>query len=133
MKKSNSAIRIGTPERKILIALTYHVILAMFSLTSFTIVTRNEEKFFQQLFSYFSCEVGGHNPEMPCDRNQFRQITNPEIAAVSNALVTKKMCCKKRKMDTQNTTHVTRIGSGGASEAAHWRMRSIFFTIYLRS
>ena len=124
VKKSNSAIRIGTPERKILIALTYYVILVTFSLTSFTIETRNEEKFFQQLFSYFSCEVGGHNPEMPCNRNQFRQITNPQIAAVSNALLSLfpainlvyaldimslrsriKMCCKKRKMDTQNSMH----------------------------
>ena len=81
-------VRISVAERKILIALTYYVILVVFALTSFTLDARNANKFYQQLFSYYSCEVGGHSDlEMPaCDRSQFRQHNSPVIDTITDAL-----------------------------------------------
>ena len=80
--------RVGVAERKILIALTYYVILVVLALTSYTLASRNVKNFYQQLFGHFSCKVGGHSDlEMPaCDRNQFRQHRNPVIDTFSGAL-----------------------------------------------
>ena len=61
IRVKSGPVRIGVAQRKILIALTYFVILAVFALTSFTLAARNANKFYQQLFNYYSCEVGGHS------------------------------------------------------------------------
>ena len=79
--------QVGTPERKILISLSYYVVLVAFSLTSFTIAARNSELFLTLLLTYFSCERNGHDPEMPCYRNTFQQLSNAELAAIASALI----------------------------------------------
>ena len=86
-KKTSMPFQIGTPERKILVSLSYYVLLVIFSLTSFTFAARNVGAFGTQLISYFSCETNGHNPEMPCDRDLFRQFSEPGLATVASALL----------------------------------------------
>jgi hypothetical protein len=88
-KASKFPITIGTPERKILISICYYVIMTLFTLTAFTIATRNAGAFSTQLLGHFSCEQLGQDPENPvtCDRNDFRQLSNPEVSAVALILL----------------------------------------------
>ena len=72
-----------TPERKILIVLIYYMVLLVTALTALTLLTRDSQQFSTQLLGYFACEAFGHNPEMPCDPNTFRQYAHPEISAVA--------------------------------------------------
>lgn len=83
-KETKFPIAIGTAERKILFALCYYLVLSVFALTSFTLGTRNGGTFAEQLFNHFACERNGQDPENPnlCDRNDFRQLSNPEVTAV---------------------------------------------------
>ena len=57
------------------------------ALTSFTIITRNSELFVEELLKYFACEGRGNDPNNPCDRNTFRQLTYPWLTAVSYMLL----------------------------------------------
>ena len=59
----------------------------MVALTSFTIETRNSEPFMEALINYFICEGRGNDPNNPCDRNTFRQYSNPELTTISFVLI----------------------------------------------
>jgi hypothetical protein len=83
--KKKSIFKFGTPERKILITLCYYVLMSVVALTRFTFIVRNAEAFEGRLTDYFACEAGGKNPD--CDRNDFRQHTNPTLSAMSLALI----------------------------------------------
>ena len=74
-------------ERKILIVLCYYVVVASFSLTQYTVVIRNLDAFNMQLEKYFICELNGHDPSNPCDRNRFRQLSNPGLTALTFILL----------------------------------------------
>jgi hypothetical protein len=65
------------------------MVLTVFALTSFTLATRNGGPFAEQLFDHFACEMQGQDPENPnrCDRNNFRQFSNPEVTAVVSILL----------------------------------------------
>ena len=78
----------GTPEMKILIVLCYYVLSAVIALISFTLSTKNSEQFVSRLLDHFDCEMHGQDPENPmaCDRNDFRQFSSPELAALVAAL-----------------------------------------------
>lgn len=80
---------IGKPERKLLIALSYYVILTAFVLTSFTLSVRNIEPFAAELLRHFTCEQRGQNPENPmlCDRQRFRRLAYPEVTAAAFVLL----------------------------------------------
>ena len=82
----SAKVGLSTPERKILIILTYYVVLSVFSLTAFTINSINATNFISSLFRYFACEESGYNSEMPCDRSQFTQFGYPGITAVAGIL-----------------------------------------------
>ena len=56
-------------------------------LTAIVLATRDSTFFFTNLFKYFSCEAFGHDPEMPCDPNTFRQYTHTGILAAAHILV----------------------------------------------
>ena len=56
-------------------------------LTTFTIATRNSELFVEELLNYFACEGKGNDPNNPCDRNTFRQLSYPWLSAVSFVLL----------------------------------------------
>ena len=76
-----------SPERKILIIISYYVISVVVTLTALVLATRDSTFFFTNLFKYFSCEAFGHDPEMPCDPNTFRQYTHTGILAAAHILV----------------------------------------------
>lgn len=68
--------------------LSYYVLLLIIALTALTLTIRDAPQFATQLFAYFACEALGHNPEMPCDPNTFRQHTHHEISTVALIFVT---------------------------------------------
>ena len=86
-RKSKDVFQIGAAERKILITFCYYVLLTVVTLTSFTIATRNSELLAEHLLNYFACEGRGNDPNNPCDRNTFRQLTYPWLTAVSIVLI----------------------------------------------
>ena len=49
--------------------------------------TRNSEPFTEALSNYFVCEGRGYDPNNPCDRNIFRQYSNPELTTISFVLI----------------------------------------------
>ena len=59
----------------------------MVALTAFTIATRNSEPFAEQLLNYFACEGKGNDPNNPCDRNTFRQLTIPWLSVIAFILL----------------------------------------------
>ena len=74
-------------ERKILIVLCYYVVVASVSLTQYTVVVRNLDAFETQLEEYFICELSGYDPNNPCDRNKFRQLSSPGVTATTFVLL----------------------------------------------
>ena len=73
---------LGLAERKILIILCYCLVVASFSLTSYTVNIRDLESFDVQLKKYFRCESAGHDASNPCDRHEFEQFSTPSVTAV---------------------------------------------------
>ena len=65
------------------------MVLTVFAISAFTLATRNAGPFAEELFDHFRCESGGQDPDSPmrCDRNDFRQFSNPELTAVVNILL----------------------------------------------
>lgn len=89
VKKAKRSIRICTPERKILVVLLYYIFFGVFALISFTLSLRNDVLAYVQLFNYFTCEMRGHDLDMPCDRNTFSEFSNahPELTATMITLL----------------------------------------------
>ena len=86
-KKVKDVFKIGTAEKKILIVFCYYVLLTAVAFTSLTLRLRSSELFAEQLSNYFVCEERGNDPNNPCDRNTFRQLTFPWWSVVSFALI----------------------------------------------
>ena len=86
-RKTKHPHGLGMAERKILIVLCYYVVVASFSLTQYTVVIRNLDAFAIQLEQYFVCELSGHDPSNPCDRNKFRQLSNPGVTTATFILL----------------------------------------------
>lgn len=84
--KSNP-LKIGAAERKILIVFCYYVLVAVISLVAFTIATRHSKPVSKQILKHFQCESNGYNPNEPCDRGVFEDITYPELYAMSYILL----------------------------------------------
>ena len=60
-KKVKNLIKMGTPQRKILIVFLYYVLLGAFALTTFTLATRNYSKQITETLQYFECQKSGSN------------------------------------------------------------------------
>ena len=84
---SKNRFKIGTAERKVLIVFCYYVILAVVALTTFTISTRNGDLTARRIFEYFTCEQNGHDPDEPCSRSNFEELTNPAWTTLSYMLL----------------------------------------------
>ena len=84
---SKSRIKIGTAERKVLIVFCYYIVLAVVALTTFTISTRNDDLTVRRILEYFTCEQGGHDPEDPCSRSGFEELSNPAWTTMSYILL----------------------------------------------
>ena len=83
INKHNKGSRIGTAKKKILIVFCYYVVFSVFSLSSFTIATRNTHTNYSVVANYFLCERNGYDPNRPCDRSELEGLSQPEVAALS--------------------------------------------------
>ena len=77
-KKLKHLIKIGTPQRKILIVFLYYVSVGALALTTFTLITRNNSKYISETLQYFECQKSGSNTTCSYDPNN-----SPTIAAIS--------------------------------------------------
>ena len=59
--------------------------LVAVALTAFTLSTKNLPLLAAALLNYFSCEQGGYDPEAPCRRSDFGDIT--AFSTLSHILV----------------------------------------------
>ena len=59
----------------------------MIDTIAFTIAARNAELFAARLTNYFSCEQSGHDPNNPCDRKSFSEISHPDLAVTALVLL----------------------------------------------
>ena len=75
----NHCINFSVPEVKILILLSFFIILGTLSLVNFTISLKNANPFLDDVFRYFSCQLGGFNPMCEDIRQHFRKHLKPEL------------------------------------------------------
>ena len=66
--------------------LCYYILLAVIEAAIFTIVARNSELFAARLRDYFFCEQSGHDPNNPCDRKSFSEISHPNLTVTALVL-----------------------------------------------
>ena len=59
----------------------------MIDTTALTIGARNAELFEARLENYFFCELSGHDPNNPCDRKSFSEISYPDLTVLAFALL----------------------------------------------
>ena len=76
---SRADSKLRTVGRKILVILCYYVLLGVMALTSYTLATRNVEEFIKGVSHYFFCESPGMDPDSPCDRSGFENLTHPIV------------------------------------------------------
>lgn len=65
---------LSTTEKKLLILFCYYVISTVVELTTFSDGVRKSAIFRSALRKYFACEIKGHNPLDPCDREKFESV-----------------------------------------------------------
>ena len=69
--------KMKTVERKILVILCYYILLGAIALTSYTFSTRSVDEFTKGVSRYFLCESPGMDPDNPCDRSGFENLSYP--------------------------------------------------------
>ena len=87
MKLSKSPFKIGTAERKILIIFCYYIVLGTFALITFTLATKNGDRFSSEVVGYFTCELRGIDSDKPCDRSRFEALSHPVLNCISFILL----------------------------------------------
>ena len=87
--KTKNSLNISTAEKKILIALCYYVIFAVFMLVYFGLFTADTDLFIKTLEAYFHCEALGHllNQTSQCDPKEYQQYIYPELATTTYFLM----------------------------------------------
>ena len=86
IKKSKNIFQFGTAEKKLLIVFSYYIMLSSIALTTFTILTRNNEILISGIKEYFFCEQGGFDPENLCTRD-YLKYTYPCLNTTSYVLL----------------------------------------------
>ena len=86
VKDSKHIFKFGTAEKKLLIVLSYYIVLSSVALISFTLATRNVENLISGIQEYFFCEQGGFDPEDHCTRD-YRKYSYPSLSTISYALL----------------------------------------------
>ncbi len=72
-------------QAKILIVLVYYIVVGASVLTAYSVFTRNETVFKDELREYFICEAAGTGE--PCDRSGFMDSNHPVLEAISYILL----------------------------------------------
>ena len=73
----------SVPEVKILIVLSYYMVLGIVQLLNITISLNNATPFLKDLFKYFECQLPGYDPMCEDIRRQFETHLKPELNGVS--------------------------------------------------
>ena len=80
-------INFSIPEVKILLLLSYFIIIGIISVVNFSISVTNLNKFLEDLFRYFVCELNGDNPHCENIRKEFEGHLNPGLNLTSFVLL----------------------------------------------
>ena len=76
-----------TAEKKLVVVFCYYVVIAVFTLTSFTLLTRNSTQFVSSVEQNFLCEQGGHNPSNPCSLSDIESLSYPAVNTLTYILI----------------------------------------------
>ena len=85
MMKSKLPLKIGTPERKLLIVFCCYIIIVVTTITAYTLNARTTDQLVDGLREYFVCESTA--PEEPCDISSFQEYTYAELTALAYVLL----------------------------------------------
>ena len=77
----------SVPEVKILILLSYFIVLGIMTLVNFSVTIKEADPFLDDLFRYFTCQLGGFNPECEDIRRQFEKHLKPGLSGANYLLV----------------------------------------------
>ena len=72
-------INFSVPEVKILILLSYFIIFGTVTLVNFSVKINLTNSFFNDLFRYFACQLGGFDPMCEDIRRQFERHLKPKL------------------------------------------------------
>ena len=86
-RERTHCINFSVPEVKILILLSYFIILGIISLMNFSVSINNASLILDGLFRYFACQLGGYNPMCEDIRQQFEKHLKPEINGATYFLI----------------------------------------------
>ena len=64
----------GVAEQKLLIVFWVFVVSTVINLTAFSTFARKSDVFEAELKNYLLCELPGHNPLYPCDREKMEKV-----------------------------------------------------------
>ena len=70
----------------ILVIFCYYVILGVFSLTTFTLIIKNQ-RVVEEISGYFTCELPGVDPQNPCDPSHYQALLHPELECLTYVLL----------------------------------------------
>ena len=87
MRQSRSPFQIETAEKKILIIFCYDVILGVIVLTTFTLATKNEQRFREEITLYFTCESLGTEMNCASQRSSYQALLYPALNCLSFVLL----------------------------------------------
>ncbi len=87
--KVPAPMRLGTPEKKILIASCYYVLLGVIALIALIRGAQNGEATTREIGKYYICESGGIDPDdsEECDRSGFQQYKTTELTVCAYILL----------------------------------------------
>jgi len=77
----------SVPEVKILLLLSYFIILGVVSLVNFTFSINDLNPFLDDLFRYFVCELGGDSPLCADIRQEFESHLKPGLNSTTFVLL----------------------------------------------
>ena len=86
-KKYHCVINVGVPEVKILLLLSYFIVLGVFSLVNFSFSAIHLDPFLDDLFRYFVCELAGDSPSCESIRKEFESRLTPALNVISFTLL----------------------------------------------
>ena len=76
-------IKFSVPEVKILIFLSYFMIFGIMTLVNFSVTINEANPFLDDLYRYFTCQLGGFHPMCEDIRRQFERHLKPELNVVT--------------------------------------------------
>ena len=79
-------IKFSVPEVKILIFLSYFIIFGIMTLVNFSIAINQINPFYDDLYRYFDCQLGGFDPMCEDIRRQIERHLKPELNGVTFVL-----------------------------------------------